>query len=265
VSADDTGWLCRTSEYPDAGQRLVCFPHAGGSASFFRNWAGRLPGIEVHAVRYPGRAERIGEAPPTDLRQLGVDIATAIRPLADRPISLFGHSMGAAVALEAARELQRGGIRPAHLFASGSRDAELPPADQDDLDEDPDAVAARLTSLGGTDADMTADSLFRELVLPYVMSDGRMFHAYAMAYEPVLACPVTTIVGVEDEDADRRPWRTLTAGAFHEVRVPGNHFYLVSDPPFELVAQALAVAGTSAGAKAAQAAVKPPGPEGVST
>ena len=52
-------WLHCAVPHPEAGRRLVCLPHAGGSASFFREWGGHLPGIEVHAVRYPGRAEAL--------------------------------------------------------------------------------------------------------------------------------------------------------------------------------------------------------------
>src|SRR5581483_2496767 len=78
MTADPGTWLHCGTPRPEAGQRLVCFPHAGGSASFFRAWGSNLPGIEVHAVRYPGRGERISEPPPTDLRQLGDEIAAAV-------------------------------------------------------------------------------------------------------------------------------------------------------------------------------------------
>ncbi len=49
--------------------------------------------------------------------------------------------------------------------------------------------------MGGTDAEMAADPIFQEVVLPYLIADGRMFHRYEMAAEPLLTCPVTTIVG----------------------------------------------------------------------
>ncbi|MBK3582065.1 thioesterase, partial [Streptomyces sp. MBT65] len=165
---------------PDPDQRLICFPHAGGSAAFFRDWGTRLPGTEVHTVRYPGRAERIDDPPAKDLRVLAHAIASAVEPLADRPLLLFGHSMGAAVALETARALERRGIRPAHLVASGSRNAPHPhPEDlATDQDENDDTVMAHLLTLGGTDPDLAADPEFRSLVLPYIREDGRMFRSY---------------------------------------------------------------------------------------
>jgi surfactin synthase thioesterase subunit len=231
-------WLHCPVPLPDPARRLVCFPHAGGSAAFFRDWGGRLPGTEVHTVRYPGRAERIDDPPATDLRVLAHAIAGAVEPLADRPLVLFGHSMGAAVALETARALERRGVRPAHLVASGSRDAPYPdPVDPDAEDDGDDAaVVARLLALGGTDPELAADPEFQALVLPYVRDDGRLFHSYRpRPDDPPLSCPVTTIVGDADADADLRPWSTLTTAAHREHLVEGDHFYLVPRPPFALL------------------------------
>jgi surfactin synthase thioesterase subunit len=229
-------WLQCTLPHLRPDRRLICFPHAGGSASFYRDWGGHLPGTEVYAVRYPGRAERIAEPPPTDMRRLGAEIAAAVAPLADRPLALFGHSMGAVVALETARSLEARGVAVAHLFASGSRNAPLPPrVDPGELEEDDESVAARLVDLGGTSPEMATDPLFLELVLPYVRSDTLMFHSYDSRPLPVLRCPVTTIVGDADPDADRRPWPELTGGPFRELVVRGDHFYLRAEPPYALI------------------------------
>jgi pyochelin biosynthetic protein PchC len=232
-------WLHCAVPRPLADQRLICFPHAGGSASFFRDWGQHLPDIEVHAVRYPGRAERIDESSPTDLAWLGARVAEALLPLAQRPIVLFGHSMGAVVALETARSLTKRGMAVAHLFASGSRNAPLP--EPTPFTDDAETVTARLVALGGTDAELAEDLFFQELVLPYVISDGRMFHSYTNPTQPRLACPVTTIVGDVDADADLRPWPALTDGEFRERTVPGDHFYLIDAPPYALLRERLGV------------------------
>ncbi|MFB6524401.1 thioesterase II family protein [Streptomyces sp. NPDC056401] len=244
---------------PDARVRLVCFPHAGGSASFFRDWGAALPGIEVHAVCYPGRAERIAEPPPTDLRQLAHEIADAVAALADRPVALFGHSMGAPIALETAAALEARGIEPVRLFASGSRNAPYPPAgdgaateggaeDAADMDDTDDAaVIEHLLTLGGTDPELAADPEFQELVLPYVRADGRAFRTYVPRPDLSVRCPVTTVNGDADEDADLRPWAELTRGGLREHAMPGDHFYLVPAPPHALIRQALIPAPATAG------------------
>ncbi|KJK43666.1 oleoyl-ACP hydrolase [Lentzea aerocolonigenes] len=233
-------WFQCPHPNPDAGQRLICFAHAGGSASFYRSWGAGLPNVEVHAVRYPGRGERIDEPLPRDLRLLGTQIAEALLPLADRPLALFGHSLGAPVALETARGLEARGVPVAHLFVSGSRNAPLPPRQPVSDDEsDPAVLAAALGGIDGTDPELVADPFFQELVLPYVLADSRMFHAYDNAPEPKLRCPVTSIFGDVDGDADRRPWPELTSGRFEEHVLPGDHFYLSARPPFELIERSL--------------------------
>lgn len=242
MTAGSDLWLHRVAPVPSARVHLVCFPHAGGSVSFFRKWGDALPGVEVHAVRYPGRAERMAEPPPTDLRAMAGSIAQALLPVADRPLALFGHSMGAAVALETARSLEHLEVEVAHLFASGSRDAPYPSAEElahDGGDEDDAEVVARLLTLGGTDPELARDPDFQELVLPYVRGDSTMFHAYVPGDVPPLRCPVTTIAGDRDPDADRRPWRELTSGQVRSISVAGDHFYLVADPPFGTVVNAL--------------------------
>ncbi|KAK1180126.1 alpha/beta fold hydrolase [Streptomyces sp. NBS 14/10] len=230
-------WLVRDMARPEARIRLVCFGHLGASAAFYRSWGQSLTEVEVHAVQYPGRADRLDEDPPHDLVQLAADIADALEPLADLPLAFFGHSMGAPVALETARALQGRGIHIEHLFASGSRDAPLPTGLV--ADEDPDRLLEDLVRMGGTDAEMAADPIFQELVIPYLIADSRMLHRYTMAPEPLLTCPVTTIVGDQDDDADRRPWSALSTLPVQEVGVTGNHFYLIADPPYSLLRQTL--------------------------
>lgn len=234
MTGSTSGWLACSVSRPDAPRRLVCLPHAGGSAAFFHDWGRQLPNLEVHAACYPGRAGRLREQPPADLVELAQGVAQAVLELSDRPIGLFGHSMGAPIALEVARALEQAGAEVDHLFASGSRPGPVPDRPPEP-DSDPDELFGKLIQLGGTDPELADDPEFRELVLPYLQGDERMFRTYRMTQQPTVHCPVTCIVGDNDAEADQRPWPTLTLGGFGEWVVPGDHFYLSAQPPYQLI------------------------------
>ncbi|MCP2339572.1 thioesterase II family protein [Actinomadura rupiterrae] len=225
-------WFRCVTGRPWAPLRLFCFPHAGGSAVFYRSWAEAVgPAVELHAVQYPGRADRIGDALIPDARRLAKLIAGALAQHADRPAVLFGHSMGALVAYETALLMQERGLPPAHLFVSGAR---APQGWQDarrtisTLDDD--GVVAEMVALGGSDADALTDPELRELVLPYVRNDFALVEAYEPAADaPKLDVPVTALVGDADRDVPVEQagrWRDTTTADFALKVLPGGHFYL---------------------------------------
>ena len=109
-------WIAGTASLsPQARLRLFCFPYAGGSALMFRTWSNALPAdVEVCPVQLPGRSTRLTERPFTELSPLIQVLAQALSPLLDKPFAFFGHSLGALVGFELARQLRRQyGVNPA--------------------------------------------------------------------------------------------------------------------------------------------------------
>jgi len=119
--ASASRWLVRFTSRPEAALRLICFSHAGGSASAYRDWATDLPDrIEVVAVEYPGRGSQIAEPACTAMADLAEAATEALSPLTERPYALFGHSMGAAAAYETALRLrEQEKPEPVRLVVSG--------------------------------------------------------------------------------------------------------------------------------------------------
>jgi surfactin synthase thioesterase subunit len=102
--------------------RLFCLPYAGGGGSVFRQWPIRLNGTaEVCPVLLPGREARFRERPFRRMESLVTALLDGMSGHLDRPFALFGHSMGALIAFELCRALEREGISPACLLVSGSR------------------------------------------------------------------------------------------------------------------------------------------------
>jgi pyochelin biosynthetic protein PchC len=216
--------------------RLVCFPHAGGAASMFRDWPQWLPDdVEVIGVCYPGRQDRVMEPCIDEMGALTTPIADVLQCYAGGRLALFGHSMGASVAYEVALRLQqRTGSPAAWLFASG----QLPPhrvqPKSVHLCGD-DAIVAEVRRLGDPNAGTVLDDPdLRELVLPAIRADFRLIGTYLPRPVTPLDTPVTAYVGALDDEVPvegLREWAAATAtGRFDHRVYPGGHFYLLDDP-----------------------------------
>ncbi|MFE1894791.1 thioesterase II family protein [Streptomyces yangpuensis] len=233
---------------PGARVRLVCFAHAGGSAAAFRSWD-MGPDVEVVGVQYPGRADRFGDPFPDDLEQLGREVGEAIATLDERPTALFGHSLGALVAYEAARHLEDIGQAPVHLFASACRSPQVTDSGPPLAGLDDATLAAEVMKMGGTEALVLEDPELRDLVLPYIRADFTLIEAYAPLVEPLAVTPVMALNAVADPyatGAEMDGWAGVTQAGFRVERFPGDHFYLVTRQE-ELLATLRAALGVQEG------------------
>ncbi|MCW3815803.1 alpha/beta fold hydrolase [Micromonospora sp. DR5-3] len=236
----DDQWLRTLTPNVAARRRLVCFPHAGGSANFFRSWVPLLsPDVALVAVQYPGRADRLREPCATSLLEMAAEVAESLRAAPAQPTTLFGHSMGAIVAYEVARLLESFGHSVERMVVSASR----APHERDGVASldvwNDDAALRALVSLGGTvdDPELLADPRVRALVLPYLRADYTMLQRYRHPSGAGLGCELLVVSGESDTHVTPdhcARWADLTHGRFAHVVRPGGHFYLAPDPPTDL-------------------------------
>jgi pyochelin biosynthesis protein PchC len=228
ASADPAG---AGNEHP----RLVCFPHAGGSATFYFPMAAALRDrFEVLAVQYPGRQDRRNEEPVDSIAELADRVFAALRPwLEDGPVAFFGHSMGAIVAFEVARRAERDApLSPVVLIASGRR---APSRRRPDTlhQRDDDAIIAELRKLDATHASLLADEEVVQMILPAVRTDHRAIETYVYEPGPPLTCAITAFIGDEDPRVtvdEARAWAEHTTAGFELRTFHGGHFYLTAQP-----------------------------------
>lgn len=232
-------WIRILHAPPQPRLRLVCFPHAGGTAGFFRTWGSLLPeGVELWAVQYPGRENRISEPLVPEMHALADLIAEQLRGALDGPTVFFGHSMGAAVAYEvlcrltgedAGRQVRRliasgcGAPHRIRAFA-GHEGAHL-------LDDE--ALVALLKKLGTSGAALLDDEDMREMLLPPIRNDYALIQSYTGAPGCPLAVDIDAFAGRADDAVDEddlRAWAEVTSGAFAHRHFPGGHFYLAEHP-----------------------------------
>jgi surfactin synthase thioesterase subunit len=229
MAMDHELWVRHFHPAPDAAIRLVCLPHAGGSASFYFPLSRRLSGdLDVVAIQYPGRQDRRHEPCVDDLRSLAVAVFEALRPLADRAIALFGHSLGATLGFEIARLFERTGVTPAHLFASGRAAPSRPRPEQFHLDGEA-ALLSDIRRLAGTDSRILGDEEILRMALPAIRADYKAAETYRYQPAPPLSCPITAFAGDADPKAtvdEVGAWADHTNAGFRLRVFPGGHFFL---------------------------------------
>jgi surfactin synthase thioesterase subunit len=222
-------WFRRFHPSPDAAARLVCLPHAGGSATFYFPVSRALsPRIDVVGVQYPGRQDRRHEAFLTTVEALADRVADLLHGRTDLPLALFGHSMGALVAYEVACRLESDGIPVAGLFVSGRR-APSRHRDENVHTRTDDGVIAELRRLSGTEMDLLGDEDVVRMILPVVRNDYRAVETYRPTGCERLATPIVAFTGTDDPVAsvdEVASWADHTTGPFELVTLAGGHFFL---------------------------------------
>lgn len=227
-------WIRRFHTTADRPARLVCFPHAGGTASFYIPFSRALSAdVDVLAVQYPGRHERRAEQPATDILTMARAAADALDVWSDVPLVLFGHSMGATIAHEAARILEHEGrARVARLIVSGRTAPSRRHAKPADLREEA-AVLKELQAMSGTDDRLLREADLLAVIMPIIRADYAAIAAHTPAPEPLLRADITAFLGRTDgavSEADAEAWQRHTTGRFDLRLFPGGHFYLREAP-----------------------------------
>lgn len=227
-------WITCPSPNPLARMRLFCLPFAGGGASIFRTWDKGLPAsVEVCPIQLPGRENRLGESPCTDIADLTLRLATEILPLTDKPFALFGHSMGALAAFELSRTLRRiGAPMPVALYLSAHRAAHLPLRRRRLHGLSDTEFLQAVQSFGGTPQEVFAHKELVDLVLPALRADFTLCDGYEFTPEAPLPCPFVLYAGRQDTEVSPQEveaWSEHTTEGARLRIFPGGHFFLRSD------------------------------------
>jgi surfactin synthase thioesterase subunit/glycosyltransferase involved in cell wall biosynthesis len=222
-------WFPGIEETASGKPRLFCFPHAGGGASTYARWRAILPDIAVCPVRLPGRESRLREDPFEDMTGLVRALVGAIDHWLGDPFAFFGHSMGAGIAFELARELRRREKPlPQALIVSAARAPQLragwvAPSHPSDAE-----LVERLRQLEGVPPELLENHEALRLALPALRADVRLYSDFGYSPDTPLPVPIAAYAGTSDPNV--RPeqveaWREQTSTAFRFRVFEGGHFF----------------------------------------
>jgi medium-chain acyl-[acyl-carrier-protein] hydrolase len=217
------------SEHPQV--RIICLPYAGGHAAFTQSWSPELPKeVELLGVGYPKDPAPARARSPQSIASFVLD---EVLRYSDRPLILFGYSLGALVAYELSLLLARHARRqPVELVVAACR---APNAPRDDpMTGLPDAqFIERLRALGGTPQAVLDNAELLEFFLPVLRADIATAESYQPSSITALSCPITAIAGNADattEPAKIAAWEGFTSKSFSWHQLEGHHFFIQQQP-----------------------------------
>jgi medium-chain acyl-[acyl-carrier-protein] hydrolase len=211
--------------------QLFCFPYAGGTAQVFKSWQRRFPAeINLCLVHLPGRGTRMREAPFRNMQLMVEAIASAIIGQVRHPFAFYGHSMGALLAFELARELRkRQAPEPLQLFLSGRNAPQTARIEPKSFNLPEEKFIDRLRELNGTPQELFDDPELKSLFLPVIRADFEVVDTYEYVPGQPLCCPFSVYGGIEDTRIpleNLHGWEKETSATCTVRRFPGDHFFI---------------------------------------
>ncbi|GAA0675630.1 hypothetical protein GCM10010193_30800 [Kitasatospora atroaurantiaca] len=231
-----------TPAQEDPVATLVCFPYAAGHAAAFVPLAQELAALDdriaVYAVELPGHDLLRPDEPCRDVATTGRLVAREIAERTDGPVLLWGHCGGAAIAVEAARQLEQDDRDLRHLVIGGKL---LNPADetQEQIDllhgmSDQDIVDW-LIERTGYSIDDGLDLSRAKAIATLFRHDVESSHRYLLAVRaeqdrPALRAPLSFVAAADDSTTAEYPrihteWKLVAPDLrLHELPDGGHYF-----------------------------------------
>ncbi len=222
---------------PEATVQWLFLHHAGGSSYPYLQLANQLSAAnEAYCLELPGRGARFMEPLQAGAAATLASILAAVRQRGlgrDKPLMLFGHSLGAELAFQLAGQLQQqapqmqlGLVLSARVFVDPAEPGAVPEAPLSDQ-----AILNLLQQYEGTPPEVLADATLREYVIGVMRSDLALLADLCRLPKPALALPVRVVGGDSDfrvPVARLAQWQQVFRQTITPQVFAGGHFYLFS-------------------------------------
>jgi len=245
--SDGQSELLQALSGPNGAQNraLVCFPYAGGNAVNFQPMARVLhdSGLMVYAVELPGHDVGATSESFAPLAQVVDRVVAEISARGLKEVLLWGHSSGAALAVETARQLPRAGITVSRVFLGAQllgTAAERRTAITELSERSNAEISARLSADGGYTQLGELDAERAQHVGAAYRHDCISAHRYfaeVLDNPPPerLSAPVTVVVAADDSatvgfPARHRDWELLAEHVELFQLADGGHYFPRTHP-----------------------------------
>ena len=213
--------------------QLFLLHYAGGSCYSFGFIASLLNSFDVISLELPGRGKRIKEKLITDFELAAQDLGKQIKPvLSGDKFVIYGHSMGAYLALRVSILLEKEGFPASCVIVSGN---EGPGYDDGEysymLDED--AFKTKLKSLGGTPSEIIDNKEVFNFFEPVLRADFEIAERNNLENEIPGNAAIYAMMGDQEKNVEKIDnWQKFTNSLFEYKIIKGNHFFIYEHPQY---------------------------------
>ncbi|BAV05934.1 Surfactin synthase thioesterase subunit [Filimonas lacunae] len=209
--------------------QLFLLHFAGGNCYSYLPLSALLKEFDVVSLELPGRGQRLDEPLLKDYDLAVQDIFHQITSkLSGARFMLYGHSMGAYLALSVCAMLEDAGKYPAYLVVSGNAGPGLREKRNTYLLEHR-LFWKEVQSLGGIADELLASMEWVALFEPVLRADYEIVEREDMDTSTLVQAPIYALMGDKEEQVEAiGNWGRYTASAFEWVILKGDHFFIFS-------------------------------------
>ena len=212
--------------------KMFCLPFAGGTKAIYKDFSAYLDDIvEVTPLEYSGHGTRFPDPLFTTVSQIADDICTQIRSSCCTEYIITGHSLGAAVAFEAAYKMTFYYLNPPRSLILM---AEMPPhLRRTDHNQSKDDIMAEIMALGHMPDEIISNKELYDIYAEILYADIHALDNHRPSLpERTLDLPISVYAGRLDAnvfESDLRQWEKYSSKAILFRSVDGGHFFPFDD------------------------------------
>ena len=212
--------------------QLFLFHFAGGN-TYSYNFL--IPALsfyfQAYALELPGRGKRMGETLIKDCSLACNDLYHQLKSILNASEYLiYGHSMGATLALLVTEKMEQELQAPLHLVVSGN----LGPGIKDKCryNMPTELFRQELKILGGIPNEFFENEELYTFYEPILRADFEVLEKdYLSLVHHKIKTPIYAIMGTEEEGAkDIDNWKNYTSGLYQGKLLSGDHFFIHQHP-----------------------------------
>lgn len=211
--------------------QLFFLHFAGGNCYSFNFLAPLLKEFELVPLELPGRGKRMSEPLLKDFELAARDIFDQINKRRhSSDYLIFGHSMGAYLALRVANLLKIAAPLPLCVIVSGNAGPGVHDKTKRHL-LGKEEFTDMLRTLGGVSEEVLANKELLEFFDPILRADFEIAEENEIEKEPPLSIPLCAIMGTEEEKVGQiTNWNRYTLSHFTCEVLEGGHFFIHKHP-----------------------------------